>query len=141
LIIKVVETNKKRLKENKQRIKVTWDTNVTEPVDKDLFIQLVHNIIWNFLKYSWKKTLLRINITKTYIDFYDDWVWIKSSEIPYLTEKFYQWNIEKTWDVDTRWIWVWLSITRRIIESHWWKFEIKSDTWKWFSFKVYTKKS
>ncbi len=141
LIIKVVETNKKRLKENKQRIKVTWDTNVIEPVDKDLFIQLVHNVIWNFLKYSWKKTLLRINITKTYIDFSDDWVGIKSSELPYLTEKFYQGNIEKTGDVDMRWIWVWLSITRRIIESHGWKFEIKSDTWKWFSFKVYTKKS
>lgn len=137
LVISLVETHKKRLRENKQRIKVTWETNVIITADKDLFIQLVHNLIWNFLKYAWKKTFLRINITRKYIDFSDDWVWVKSSEIPFLTEKFYQWNMEKTWDIDSRWIWVWLSIVTKIIESHSWKYEIKSEVWKWFSFKIY----
>jgi hypothetical protein len=79
---------------------------------------------------------LRINITKSYIDFSDDWKWIKAGEVAFLTEKFYQGNIEKTWDVEERGIWVWLSITKKIIDSHDWRFEIKSDTWKWFSFKV-----
>jgi hypothetical protein len=32
----------------------------------------VHNLIGNFLKYAGKKTILRINITKSYIDFSDD---------------------------------------------------------------------
>jgi len=137
LIKLVVETHKKKLKENKQRIKVTWDENLMLEIDKDLIKQLTHNLIWNFLKYAWRKKILKINITKNYIDFTDDWVWIKMSEIPFLTEKFYQGNIEKTWDIDTRWIWVWLSITRRIIESHWWRFEIKSDLNKGFSFKIY----
>lgn len=136
LITSVVETHKKRLKENKQRIKVNWDINQTLEVDSSLFTQLVHNLIWNFLKYAGKKTILRINITKSYIDFSDDWKWIKASEVAFLTEKFYQGNIEKTWDVEERWIWIWLSITKKIIDSHDWRFEIKSDTWKWFSFKV-----
>ena len=133
----IVETHKKKLKENKQRIKVTWDENIELEIDKNLFTQLTHNIIWNFLKYAWKKTILKINITKKYIDFTDDWVWIKMSEIPFLTEKFYQWDIEKTWDIDARWIWIWLSITKRIIESHGWRYDIKSDLWKWFSFKIF----
>lgn len=132
----VVETHKKRLKENKQRIKVNWDINQLISVDKSLFTQLVHNLIWNFLKYSGKKTILKINITKSYIDFSDDWKWIKISEIPFLTEKFYQGNIEKSWDVEQRGIWVGLSITKKIIDSHDWRFEIKSDTGKGFSFKV-----
>ena len=136
LITQVVETHKKRLKENKQRIKVNWDINQIILADGSLFTQLVHNLIWNFLKYAWKKTLLRINITKSYIDFSDDGKWIKSNEVEFLTEKFYQGNIEKTWDVETRWIWVWLSITKKIIDSHDWRFEIKSDSWKGFSFKV-----
>lgn len=137
LIIWLVETHKKRLRENKQRIKVNWEIWNLITADKDLFIQMVHNLIWNFLKYAWKNTILRINITKKYIEFSDDWIWVKTSEIPFLTEKFYQWKIEKTWDIDSRWIWVWLSIVTKIIESHSWKYEIKSDLWKWFSFKIY----
>jgi len=137
IIKQLVETHKKRLKENKQRIKVSWDDAIRLDIDINLFTQVIHNVIWNFLKYAWKNSNLKINITKNYIDFIDDWVWIKSSEVPFLTEKFYQGNIEKTWDASTRWIWVWLSIISKIIHSHWWKYEIKSDKWKWFSFKIY----
>jgi hypothetical protein len=97
----------------------------------------VHNLIGNFLKYAWKNTILKINITKKYIDFNDNWAWVKSSEVPFLTEKFYQSNIEKSWNIDARWIWVWLSIVTKIIDSHNWSYEIKSDLWKWFSFKIF----
>ncbi len=137
LIKQLAETHKKRLKENKQRIKVTWDEYLTLNIDEDLFKQVSHKIVWNFLKYAWRNSLLKINITKNYIDFCDNWVWIKSSEVPFLTEKFYQWNIEKTWDINSRWIWVWLSIISKIIISHGWKYEIKSDKGKGFSFKIY----
>lgn len=137
LIISLVETHKKRLKENKQRIKVNWDITLNIKADKDLFVQLVHNLIWNFLKYSWKNTLLKINITKKYIEFSDNWIGVKISEVPFLTEKFYQANIEKSGNIDVRWIWVWLSIVTKIIDSHDWWYEIKSDLNKWFSFKIY----
>ena len=137
IVKQLVETHKKRLKENRQRIKVTWDDMIEKSIDVNLFTQVVHNIIWNFLKYAWRNSNLKINITKNYIDFTDDWVWIKASEVPFLTEKFYQGNIEKTWNIDSRWIWVGLSIITKIIHSHWWKYEIKSDKGKWFSFKIY----
>jgi len=137
IIKQLAETHKKSLKQNKQRIKVTWDDNLVKKIDNDLFIQVVHNIIWNFLKYAWKNTLLKINITKNYIDFSDNWVWIKSSEVPFLTEKFYQGKIEKSWDISSRWIWVGLSIISKIIISHGWKYEVKSDKGKGFTFKIY----
>ena len=70
----IVETHKKRLKENKQRIKITGEDDMILKVDENLFKQLVHNIIGNFLKYAGPKTLLKINITKKYIDFSDDGV-------------------------------------------------------------------
>jgi signal transduction histidine kinase len=133
----LVETHKKRLKENKQRIKVTWETSLIITADKDLFVQLVHNLIWNFLKYAWKNTLLKINITKKYIDFVDNWIWVKSSEIPFLTEKFYQSNVEKSWNVETRWIWVGLSIVAKIVNSHNWGYDIKSDLGRGFGFRVH----
>jgi len=45
LIKIVVETHKKKLKENKQRIKVTGDENLIHHIDKDLIKQLCHNLI------------------------------------------------------------------------------------------------
>jgi hypothetical protein len=30
-----------------------------------------------------------------------------------------------------------LSIITKIILSHSWRYEIKSEKWKWFSFKIY----
>ncbi len=137
LVKQVVETHKKNLKERKQRIKIAWDENLIIDLDKNLFKQIAHNIIWNFLKYSWKNTLLKVNITKKYIDFSDNWAWVKQSEIPYLTEKFYQADKEKSWDAEKRWIWVWLSLIDKIIERHNWSYEIKSDKNSWFSFKIY----
>ena len=137
IIKQVVETHKKNLKEHKQRIKITWDENLKIKFDKNLLKQVIHNLIWNFLKYSWKNTLLTINITKNYIDFNDNWKWIKSSKIPYITEKFYQGETEKSWDAKKRWIWVGLSLVDKIIETHNWRTEIKSDIWQWFSYKIY----
>ncbi|MFK7780410.1 MAG: HAMP domain-containing sensor histidine kinase [Candidatus Gracilibacteria bacterium] len=137
IIKQLAETHKKSLKERKQRIKVTGDDNLIKKIDQDLFIQVVHNIIGNFLKYAGKNTLLKINITKKYIDFTDDGGGIKSSEVPFLTEKFYQGKIEKSGDIDSRGIGVGLSIISKIIISHGWKYEIKSDKNKGFTFKIY----
>ncbi len=136
IIKQVAETHKKKLKESKQRIKITWVDELFMDVDVNLFKQVCHNLIWNFLKYAWRNTTLTINITKKYINFSDDWKGIKSSEVQFIWEKFYQWNSEKSWDASKRWIWVWLSIIDKIIKSHWWESIVKSESWKWFSYKI-----
>lgn len=130
-------THKKKLEKNNQRIKITWLWDLKIRLDKNLFKQLVHNIIWNFLKYAWNDTILTINITKNYIDFVDNWKWVSTSEIPYITEKFYQWKVDKTWEVEERWIWVGLSLVQKIVDAHKWKYRIKSEPDKWFSLKIY----
>lgn len=131
-------THKKKLEKNNQRIKITWLWDLKIRLDKNLFKQLVHNLIWNFLKYAWNDTILTINITKNYIDFVDNWKWISKSEIPYISEKFYQWKKEASiGEGDEKWIWVWLSLVQKIIEAHNWKYRIKSDIDKGFSLKIY----
>jgi len=131
----VVETHKKRLKENHQRIKITGE-ELIKKIDSDLFKQLAHNLIGNFLKYAGKGSLLTINITKKYIDFSDNGKGIKKSEIPFLMEKFYQGNSEKTGNIEQRGIGVGLSIVAKIIEAHNWKYQIRSEEKKGFSFKI-----
>lgn len=133
----VVETHKKNLKENKQRIKITWLEDCNIMLDRDLFKQIVHNLIGNFQKYAGKNSQLTINITKRYIDFKDNGKWISKNEVKFLTEKFYQGNIEKSWDAETRGLWVGLSLVDKIADAHDWRIKIDSDIWKWFSFKIY----
>jgi len=133
----VVETHKKTLKENKQRVKITGIDDFEVTLDKNLFKQVVHNLIGNFQKYAGKHSQLTINITKRYIDFKDNGKWISKSEVQFLTEKFYQGNIEKSGDAETRGMWVGLSLVDKIVDTHGWRIKIDSDVGKWFSFKIY----
>ncbi len=136
IIKTLTETHKKRLKENNQKIKIVWVDELIMEIDKDLFSQIVHNVIGNFLKYAGRWSLLTINITRNYIDFKDDWAGVKWKEIPFLMEKFYQWKDEKSWDIKERGIWVGLSIVKKILDAHDWDVSIKSSEGKWFSFKI-----
>ncbi len=131
---KVVSQYENNLLQNSQNIRIIWE--IIKQVDRNLFKQIVHNVIWNFLKYAWKNSNLDIIFTQEYIIFKDDWEWIDRREVPMLKEKFYQAKIEKTGKIEDRWIWVGLSIISKIIERHGWRFEIISDSWKGFILKI-----
>jgi two-component system sensor histidine kinase BaeS len=132
----ITETQKTQLSENKQTISVEWSKNIEVFLDKDLFTQLVYNLIGNFRKYAWVSAHLSILISAKEIVFSDNWQWISTKEIPFLFEKFYQWKKEKTGSIEVRGIGVWLSIVKKIIHSHWWDATVTSDSGKWFNFTI-----
>lgn len=136
----VINQFRQKLKINNQKIITSWNDKKLL-TDKDSYIQIVQNIIWNFIKYAWVWTTLKIDFWINYIKFSDNWKWIKKNEIPYITEKFYQWTNKKVWSIDDRWIWVWFSVINKIIENLNWDMEINSDEWKWFEIKIITKTS
>lgn len=133
----VINQFREKLKANNQKVITSW-LNKKIATDKDSFIQIVQNIISNFIKYAWKWTILKIEFWVNYIKFSDNWVGISAWEIPFVKEKFYQGSSAKSWDIDNRWIGVWLSIIEKIISSLKWEMEIKSDEWAWFEIKIYT---
>lgn len=136
----VIRQFKSKLSQTNQKIITSW-VNKETYTDKDSFIQIVQNIISNFIKYAWYNTTLKIEFNNNYIEFRDNWKWISKDEIPYIKEKFYQSKIEKTGSIEDRWIWVGLSIIEKITNSIWWFIEIDSDIWKWFTIKIITKNS
>lgn len=136
----VIKQFKQKLKTNNQKIITSWFSKKLN-IDKDSFIQIVQNIISNFIKYAWQNTTLKIDFQNNYISFKDDWVWIPKNEIPFIKEKFYQVKKEKTWNIEDRWIWVWFSIIEKIVKAFWWKIEIYSEENKWFEIKIFTKNS
>jgi signal transduction histidine kinase len=135
ILIEISETSKQKLKKSKQRIKVSWEDIIKE-IDEDLFRQIVHNIIGNFVKYAGKNTHLQVNVTRNYIDFSDDGKGVSAKEIPFLLEKFYQGKTEKTWDIDERGIGVGLSVVEKIVNNFWWTMKVESDTNKGFRIKI-----
>lgn len=137
LISQVQETQQIHLIEHRQNVVLTGSKNIEIFMDKDLFVQLSYNIFWNFLKYAGKDTTLNIDISSKKIQFRDNGNGVSKKDVPYLFEKFYQGKKEKSGDIRVRWIGVWLSIVKKIVEVHGWHTKIVSDTWKWFSFTIY----
>ena len=136
LIESIAETQRIYLQDTKQEIILEGSRNIELSLDKDLFTQLVYNLITNFIKYAGKKATLSIKITSKKITFSDDGEWIAKKEVPYLFEKFYQGKKEKTGDIKSRGIWVGLSIVKKVIEAHNWQVVVRSDTKKGFKFII-----
>ena len=138
LISNIIETQKITLNEKWQSIKIQWSQKIELLLDEDLFRQIVYNIFGNFYKYAGETSCLKIDISWNSIVFSDNGPGIAKKEIPFLFEKFYQWKIEKTWDSAVRWIWVGLSVVKKMVEAHGWKVEVKSGIWKGFTLSIIT---
>lgn len=132
----ILDTQQIYLQKNKQLIGLSWSKNMEALIDRDTFTQLVYNIVWNFVKYAGKNARLDIHISSNTLTFSDNWSGISKREIPFISEKFYQGKIEKTWKSTQRGIWIGLSMVKKIIEAHDWKYVIASDSWKWFSIAI-----
>ena len=133
VIDEIIKYSETKAKKTRQIFELDWSENINIYAEKDLFKQLVYNVIWNFIKYAWKDTQLDIAVYSEKIVFSDNGKWINRKELPYLFEKFYQWKKEKTWDAASRWIWVGLSMVKKICDLHDWKVELSSDTKQGFT--------
>lgn len=136
LIASIVETENFSMSDSEQNIELIWSQNIEIFLDKDLFTQLIYNLIWNYRKYAGKNTSLKINISSHSISFSDNGIGIAKKELPFLFEKFYQGKKEKTGNISLRGIGVWLSIVKKIVESHGWESNVKSDLNKGFSYII-----
>lgn len=90
LIMDITETYLPRLKDTKQNIEVTGSQHIEIFAQKDLFIQIVHNLVGNYIKYAGPNTTLFIDISSTQITFYDNGAGIAKRNVPLVFEKFYQ---------------------------------------------------
>ena len=133
----ILDTQQVYLQKNKQIIALSGSKNMEILLDRDTFTQLVYNLVWNFVKYAGRWKRLDITISANSIEFSDNWKWIPKKELPFISEKFYQWKIEKTGDSMLRGIGVWLSMVKKIVEVHAWTYKIISDRDKWFNFKIF----
>lgn len=85
----VVKQFKQKFKNNNQKV-VTLGLKRKISIDKDRFIQIIQNILSNFIKYAGENTQLKIEFGVNSITFKDNGKGLSKEEIPYIKEKFYQ---------------------------------------------------
>lgn len=117
----VQETHLHELAKQEQSMSYVGPKRATMVFDYDSFVQILHNVTANFLRYSGPGTMLRMNFfheqTHDILIFQDNGKGVSASELPYLKEKFYQADKSKTGDIRDRGLGVGLSIIDKIIRD------------------------
>jgi len=74
--------------------------------DRDYLMQIFHNVISNFIKYSGNNTTMTIEHHSEgkveILSFKDNGAGVPANELPYLKEKFYQVDKAKSGDIESR---------------------------------------
>jgi len=127
--------------ENKKNIKISFEKDCPKIKingDKNQLKRVFKNIIWNAIKYT-NKEKWEINISY-FIENQIVKILISDNGDGILVE-----DIPKIFDFETRvgdtesqeWSWIWLFITKNIIELHWWTVSVKSPwPWLWSTFTI-----
>jgi signal transduction histidine kinase len=109
-------------------------------LEKDLIIQLVHNVFSNFTKYAGPGTHLSvqwaIHNRKLTFQFDDDGRGVAKENVKFLREKFYQEDSGRSGSQSERGIGIGVSLIEKIAKIHGGHMSIVSDTGKGFKLKI-----
>lgn len=110
-----------QIEKTSQQIRIIGDNEVFIRMDKNMFIQILHNIFSNFIKYAGNDTLLQCRYTREKdsikIEFSDNGVGIPTEEISLVREKFYRVDKSRTRDAHMS-MGIGLSIIDHIVRIH-----------------------
>lgn len=116
----MVEEYIPQLQKKSQKITINFPTDTMTSMDRNMYIQILHNIFSNFIKYAGKDTTLILKYEKKekeYIfQFIDDGVGIPDSELAFVKEKFYR--VDKARTGSDKSMGIGLSIVDRIAKLH-----------------------
>ncbi len=136
----VQETHSGELSHNEQSMIYAGPKRAVIIFDHDCLVQIFHNVVNNFLRYAGRGTKLRVNfLHEEKLDifiFQDDGKGVKTGDLPYLKEKFYQSDKSKTGDIRDRWLGIGLSIVDKIIRDAGWSVDLLSAEGKWFTVRI-----
>ncbi len=109
-----------QLQKNDQTTKINFPSDTMTSMDRSMYIQILHNIISNFIKYAGSDTTLTFSYEKSekeyIITFSDDGTGIPEDELMFVKEKFYR--VDKARTGTDKSMGIGLSIVDRIARLH-----------------------
>lgn len=134
----IMNEYKPQLLKTNQKIEIDFPQDTMTSMDKWMYIQILHNIISNFIKYAWENSSLLISYkkdAKEYIlTFSDDGIWIPSEELEYVKEKFYR--VDKARTQSDKSMGIGLSIIDKIARLHGGALSVSENKPHWAKFIV-----
>lgn len=117
----IVQQYLPQLQKNQQKILSSFSESLTLHISSDHYIQILHNIFSNFIKYAGKNTTLRLTHKRnphfSELVFTDDGVGVKRENLRYIGEKFFREDPGRT-QHDMHSMGIGISLIRRILEHH-----------------------
>lgn len=127
-----------QLQKKDQSIELRLPSDSMTSMDKNMYIQILHNMFSNFIKYAGESTLLQIQYEKKdkeyIIQFSDNGKWIPDSELEFVKEKFYR--VDKARTGSDKSMGIGLSIVDRIARLHRGSLSVEKNKPKWVRFIV-----
>lgn len=106
--------------------------------DENKLKQVLVNILGNASKFTniWGKISIKSKIiwNQLEISIEDNWIWISEEDVWMIFEKF--WQVKNPLTRNVNWTWLWLTISKSIIEKLWWEISVESKLWKWSIFTI-----
>jgi PAS domain S-box-containing protein len=125
---------KLRIKKSKLSVIFDIEENLFIRADDTKIKQIILNILTNSIKHTPENWKIFINCYyddrfNTIIEIEDTWLWIAEENISKVLLPFYQ--VKESYIKSKEWTWLWLPLSKTLVELHSWKFEISSELWKW----------
>ncbi len=128
-----------QLEKSEQQIIIIWETDVFIRMDNNMFIQILHNVFSNFIKYAGNNTILECSCVRSkdsiIIQFSDNGIGIPVDEINLVREKFYRVDKSRTRDA-TMSMGIGLSIIDHISRIHEGSLVIENNIPKGLSIRI-----
>ncbi len=122
-----------------QKVHIYGETDVYIRMDRNMFVQILHNIFSNFIKYAGNNTILECRYsreaTNIWIEFSDNGAWIPIEEISLVKEKFYRVDKSRTRDTHMS-MGIGLSIIDHIVRIHDGSLDISNNIPHWLSIVI-----
>ena len=116
----VIQEYAPQFQKQSQTIKLEMPSDTMTSMDKSMYIQILHNIFSNAIKYAGESVTLRIKYEKTekeyVIEFLDNGAGIPDKELAFVKEKFYR--VDKARTGTDKSMGIGLSIVDRIARLH-----------------------
>jgi len=128
----IILENSPKIKEKNIEIGTDFkNKSYSKKINKQYFRICVNNIITNAIKYSHNDSIINITFDSWVLEVEDFWIWIDKDNLKQIFSRFFREDYNKE-----KWLWIGLSLVKKIVDLHWWKIEIDSEKWKFTKVKI-----
>ncbi len=136
LVLRLVISYKEKYKNMELSRNIEIDKNCKVFCNLQSAEIIFQNLIDNACKYSkkWWKIKIELNLKFFYIK--DFGVWIDKKNLWKIFDKFYKEDLARTEKYS---FWLWLYLTKKLVDMQKWTIKIDSKKWEWSEFFIYFK--